>query len=243
MKGRSLIMILWLILTIISNVPNTVYAQNTHRDSTEFKIYKHDLGYNAITTTPFTIPQGSLVYQNLFLGINTLEYGVTDRLSIASGISLFGLNSDDGPTGLFFAKYNLYNTDNFVLSISSLSAVNRYNSLKDYTGEKIKVTDIHTALFLNAASIRDANNYITYGLGYYSLYGEGSVIFTAGFCKRLSESIAFIGDLWLPLLNLDSNSRLLLPIPALGFRYFAKSGITVDFGFPFIGLKIPILKP
>jgi len=241
MQNRTSYLRISLWLFLILGFCRITVAQHIHKDTTIYKNHGFDAGYNAITTTPFTIPKGSLVYQNLMLGINTLEYGITDKLSVATGISFFGMNRNRSPLALLFLKYNLYDANNFAVSISSLNSMQRFNY--SWFPEEFDETrfEFNHALFLNAASYKDKYNFVSFGVGAFVLSGESSVIFTLGFSKRATESLAVIGDLWLPRVDFDSPT--LLPIPAIGVRYFTKSGASFDFGFPFVGAKVPLIKP
>ena len=217
-------------------------AQTFSKDSTEYEVNDYDAGYNAITMTPFTLPKGALVAQNLMLGINTLEYGLTDNLSIAAGISFFGVrDASNNPMGLLSIKYKMYDRDGIAVSISSLNAFRKFKVDPAYEEYYDPFESMH-ALFLNSAFYKDKNNFVSVGAGLYGSPGFISVIFTAGFSKRTSKTTAVIGDLWLPVFDLESDTTI-FPFPAIGVRQFLESGITIDFGFPFIGVKIPLIKP
>lgn len=220
---------------------NLLSAQNTPSDTTSYEVNEYDLGYNAITLTPFTIPKGSLVYQNLMLGVNTLEYGVTDKLSVAAGLSFFKLRGGKSPMMLLNVKYKFYDKDNLAFSINSLNAMQRYEGWREWPGTKQTISDFNHAIFLNGAHYKDKSNFFTFGIGVWDLEDEIGPIFTFGFSKRLSRTVSLIGDLWLPIVEIEYN-RGPIPIPAIGFRYHTKSYATFDIGFPFIGAKVPLIK-
>lgn len=231
-----------LILVLTLMYMTSAEAQANSKDSIKYEVNDYDAGYNAITMTPFTIPKGALVAQNLMLGFNTLEYGLTDNLSIATGVSFFGTRRNSSyPTALLSIKYKIYDQNGVAVSISSLNSYQRFKIEPGYEEFYDSYETMH-ALFLNSAFYKDKNNFVSVGAGLYGSQGYMSVIFTAGFSKRTSETMALIGDLWLPIFDLEYDTTI-WPFPAIGFRYFLKSGVTVDFGFPFVGMKIPLIKP
>lgn len=188
--------------------------------------------YLGITTTPYTLPKGAINYQNLYLGYNGIEYGVTDRFSVSAGLSLFNLEGSGGIPFFLFAKYNIYDSPSISVSISNLNII-----YPEYDG-----TGVVSVLYTNAA-FGNKNNFITLGAGYGQSFEENEpvLIFTGGYHNRFSKSIAFIVDVWLAVLDLDSRG-VGIPLPSLGFRFFLKNQITIDAGFPLFGFKIPLKK-
>lgn len=189
--------------------------------------------YLGITTTPYTLPKGAMNYQNLYVGYNGVEYGVTDRFSLSGGFSLFNLTGEGGGAFFTLAKYNFHRSNNTALSISNLNIV--YPS---YDG--IGAVSI---LYANAA-FGNKNNFVTLGAGFGYSFEEADIpvgIFTFGYHNRFSKSTAFIADVWLAVLDLDSNG-VGIPLPSIGFRFFLKNEITIDLGLPLFGFKIPIKK-
>ena len=225
------------ILLIYLSMGSVSIAQEFNTQDEEYEANVYDLPYNAITTTPYTLPKGSLVYQNLNLAINTLSYGIHDRLSVSAGYTPISFGS--GSVAMSQIKYNFYRDENYALSISNLNFYD-FNKLQfGPLGEESRELDIIPIFFLNAAVKNSEHDFWTFGVGAYHADGITNPIFTIGYQNRFSKKVAFIADLWLPFLGTGFFTPL--PIPAVGFRFFGKEGITFDIGFPFVGIKIPFI--
>ena len=205
-------------------------AQTKHSLHNEIDTNEYAATYQAITTTAFTPPKGSLNYQNLFFGINTLEYGVSDNFSLSSGVGISDINLNDGVSFFLFGKYKLFHEDNTAFSISSLNILGSHDLFSDY---------LFSVLYLHG-SFGNYNNFVSFGAGA-SLGPDNVGIITFGYHNRISKSTAFIIDIWLALLDPGSNGGV-LPLPTIGFRSFLDNNIIIDFGFPYIGCKIPFVQ-
>lgn len=191
----------------------------------------HAATYLGITTTPYTLPKGAMNYQNLYVGYNGFEYGLSDRFTISGGFSLFNFTDDGGGAFFTLAKYNFLRTENTAVSLSNLNIV--------YPGyQGLGAVSI---LYTNAA-FGNKNNFVTLGAGFGYSFEESDIpvgIFTFGYHNRFSKSMAFMVDVWLAVLDLDSNG-VGIPLPSIAFRFFLKNDITIDLGLPLFGFKIPI---
>lgn len=203
-------------------------AQKSELDTTYIQTNEYAISYGALTATPYTIPKGSLVYQNLGFTINTLEYGVTDRFSVAAGAPLFNFGITDGPIGFLFLKYNFFKTEGFALSASNLNIF--------HTDNYESKLDVLSIMYLNTA-IGSKNKFVTLGAGFYFPDGEQNAIYTLGYHNKFSDKMAFIADLWIPVQNSSA-----IPLPAAGIRLYLDDGFTIDLGFPFIGFKAPLIR-
>lgn len=230
-----------ILIMLTISLPTLLFGQTEIRDTSSYERNEYDISYNAITTTPFTLPKGAVLYQNFNFVVNTLSYGISDNLSVAVGNSLHAL-FDNGrqksATFMSHIKYKFYQDEKYALSLSNLN----FYEYQRYTIESLEIDekslDVIPILFLNGSVHTSKHSFWTFGIGMYDLLNEPRPIFTVGYQNRFSRSTAFIADLWLPFIGVDTP----LPIPAVGFRFFTKYGGSVDLGFPFIGAKIPIGK-
>jgi len=215
--------IYFLALILLIGIFTPIVGQNVEvKDSLDIRKTQYSKPYNAITSNPFTVPKGSLVYQNLFIGINVLEYGISDKLSISTGFF----------PGLASIKYNFYNNEDFSFSFSNLNII--IPSSNEFIWTPI--------LYLHGALKENEDEFYTFGGGVFFVDGP-KALFTFGYHKRLNNEVGFMIDLWLPNIDLDTGIfGGFLPIPAIGLRFYTKSGASFDVGFPFIGMRIPLKK-
>lgn len=206
-------------------------AQNREPVHSEVDTNVYAATYLGITTTPYTLPKGALNFQNLFIGYNGLEYGVTDKFSLSAGLSLFRFETS-GTTFFLFGKYNLYQSPTTSISLSNLNIFYPENEERGWV----------SVLFANGA-FGHKNHFFTVGGGY-GLDVDNSepvLIFTAGYHNRFSKPVGLMVDVWLAVVDVDSRG-VGIPLPSIGFRFFLKNQITIDLGLPLFGFKIPILK-
>ena len=219
--SRSLASIFLLILFLLIGGNN--YGQSSEYDSTQYSNTTYSRPHSGFTTTPFTIPKGSLVYHNAYLFVNAFEYGVTDRLTVTAGLY----------PGIFSIKYNFVNTPDYAFSFTSLNIAWMSN------GDPYVVP----ILYLHGAFIEGRDNFFTLGGGVYIIEGTPRSIFTIGYHRRLTDKLGLMLDLWLP--HLDDDIDIIggfLPMPMIGFRFYTESGAAFDIGFPQIGMRIPLVK-
>lgn len=243
MKKSIPTLALSLIMLTIS-LPNLLLGQAAAKDTSSYERNEYDISYNAITTTPFTLPKGAFLYQNFNLVVNTLSYGFTDNLSVSVGTSLHALLNDrrhNYATLMSQIKYNFYQDEKYAFSVSNINFYEYekyYNFQIDENERNINVVPI---LFVNGSVHTSKHAFWTFGVGMYGLLDDPQPIFTIGYQNRFSKNMAFIADLWVPLVEIESSAGP-LPIPALGVRFFKKDRGSIDLGFPFIGAKVPIGK-
>lgn len=188
--------------------------------------------YLSITTSPYTLPKGALNYQNLYVGYNGLEWGVTNRFSLSGGLSLFRFETS-GTTFFLFGKYNLFRNKTTSISLSNL---NIFYPLND------RERGIVSVLFANGA-VGDKNQFISLGAGYGLDFNseEPVLIFTVGYHNRFSDIAGLLVDVWLAVVDVESRG-IGIPLPSIGIRFFLDNDITVDLGLPVFGFKVPIRK-
>lgn len=217
-----------LIIVLLSSV---ISAQSDEFPNAQVDTNVYAASYLGITTTPYTIPKGALNYQNLYIGYNGLEYGITDRFSLSAGLSLFRFETS-GNTFFLFGKYNLYQSPTTAISLSNLNIIYPEEDERGWV----------SVLYANGA-FGNKNHFFTLGGGY-GLDIDNSepvLIFTAGYHNRFSKRIGLMIDVWLAIVDLDSRG-VGIPLPSIGFRFFLNNQITIDLGLPLLGFKIPIRK-
>lgn len=219
----------YIYITVLILSGSSIFGQPETKDSISSGIYAYDRGYNIITTTAFTIPKGTLIYQNFLFVVNNFEYGLSDNASIGSGFSLFGTLHTTIKLKLFQKKkltVSLFN-----LNLFFPKANNAFIPI----------------VYLNGAKSINETDYFSFGTGLFHVEKPSS-IFTVGYHKRFSKSWAFMFDLWLPNINFvfskqeERNKYFFFPIPMIGVRYFSKSGATFDLGYSFLAMKYPLIK-
>lgn len=161
----------------------------------------------------FNLKKGEGYYQNSYLIINSLNYGVTDFFSIGGGFELISTFSPDTEPFFFFTpKINSRISENFYISGGLLIA---------------RADEFTLGTTYALATYGNHNDNITAGLGWGFIEGDFSnePIITLGGMTRIARKFSLITENWFVP---DVNSYY--PIISYGVRFFGEK-IAVDLGF------------
>lgn len=191
---------------------NIVDAQNLRKDGSYWFPNPNPTRY-FFTTSAINLERGSGYYQNSYLVINAVNYGITDFFSIGGGFELTSTFSPDvNPFFFLTPKIGIKTTDKFYVGGGLL--------IGNADGYTIGTT-------YGMATYGDNDDNITAGLGWGFFEGEFApepVIMLAGM-TRVSRRISLVSDnLFFP--NDDGYYEII----SYGVRFFGEK-LAVDLGF------------
>lgn len=166
--------------------------------------------------TAFTLRKGEVDYQNIYLSINSFNFGVSDNFSVGGGfelISTFTSLSDGDFSPIFFLNSKLGFKSNEKLRFSAGALYIRVPSDGDFNG-----------LFIpnGTMTIGDENSNVSGSMGL--VFGgestEPNALFSFSGIKRISKRVAFISENW--------------------FNLGEDSGVFVTYGLRFMGEKVSV---
>lgn len=175
--------VLWIfILSMLTTkgwAKGDILPDTTANDSTKIVLIG---GRYVFMQSGFPVEKRTLQYQNLNGLLNDIQYGITDEITLAGGL---------------FLPFYAYIAPQYSLEVAK--------------NQRLVVGDILTSsLFLEEDVLMRANliyggytignidNHATLAMGYLSTnrLPEGSLVFQFGGCKRLSERIFLLGEMW-----------------------------------------------
>ena len=172
-----------------------------------------------LASTAYTLPKGDITLESTYLFINSVHYGITDRVMIGAGGDLFA-----GTVTFFNAKVNILNGERHKIS----AGVNYYrlprNFIETYSGEDVR----DLGMVYGASTWGNSNDHITFGVGYmYMANGFLPPVLNFSATKRITRNIGLVTENWF----LFVGDRTGIPvIISLGARYISKRS-TVDLAF------------
>jgi len=195
---------------------------------------------------PSAIPMGKGYYQNVYLLMNSMNYGLSDHFSIGGGMVI--------PLLFFITP-----------KVSVAVAKNVYLGVGFLAGTTI-IPDaiISGGIPYGLVTVGNTENNLTLGVGYGMLWADGEYlrtrypIFTVSGMKRLSNRFQLVSESWVvpyqaTRYNYDSISYVetksysdeVFVAPSLGLRMIVGSRASLDFAPIFVylnqGLVIPYL--
>jgi hypothetical protein len=139
----------------------------------------------------FNMKKGELYYQNTYLFINSIYYGITDKIYVGAGIDLLStaLYSSDGkfnPSVFIISKYGGKINNNFQLGVVAL--ITKSQSIVSSHSNTM-------GTLYGMSTIGSKDNNMTVGLGWSYFGGDYSAPYmTLGSMVRLSKGCSFITD-------------------------------------------------
>ena len=179
-----------------------------------------------VMPSSFSLKKGQSYYENILIFINTVGYGITDRLSISASTELFSvLFGSQFPLIFMNVKYSIPVVENkvaFGLNVSFLS---------------IPADDFSSFTFMTGtATFGNRNNNFTIGIGGGFQLENGITDevtpLTFSYMGRLSRKLSFVTENWWVFQNdLEDNVGV------------ASAGLRVHFNSEGSGMNIGLIRP
>jgi hypothetical protein len=185
--------------------------------------------------TGIGLKKGEGNYQNLMVGLNSVQYGITDNFSIGGGLEIITLVTTGTPLALYLQPKLSYSlSNNWHVS----GGVYLFASGRNFSSN----SSIFTLPFANLTYGNRDNN-ITVGT-YISTQNGGGQLVLIGGQIRAARKLAFVGELYLAdggaLITLGA--RFITETFNLNFGIFSPALIDSGadpFAIPYIGFTIP----
>jgi len=176
---RVVLMVLFFSLALNGWAERNIVPDTTAPDSTEIVLIG---GRYVFMQSGFPVEKRTLQYQNLNGLVNDIQYGITDEITLAGGLVL--------PFYAYIApQYSVEVAKNQRMIVGDV-----------LTSSLISENDvfIRANLIYGGYTIGNIDNHATLAMGYLSTnrLPEGSLVFQFGGCKRLSERIFLLGEMW-----------------------------------------------
>jgi hypothetical protein len=167
----------------------------------------------------FNLRKGEGYYQNAYIGINTVNYGITDNFTIGGGIELFSTLSGN-PSLMLTPKVNFPISEKFNVGAGAL--------LINIGGLSTRTT---AGILFGTATVGDRETNATVGGGWgfvkqtNNTNGSGTPVFTVCGMTRLAPRWALVSENWIV-----TAKDVQFGIISAGARYMRES-FTIDFAF------------
>ncbi|MHA6249122.1 hypothetical protein ACXYMU_14370 [Pontibacter sp. CAU 1760] len=161
----------------------------------------------------FSLKEGEFYYQNTYLVLNSINIGITDRLTIGAGFELISTFSGE-PIYFITPKYTFPISDKWNAGAGILY-VNA--AMEDFSG---------LGVGYGIVTYGNLDDNITFGTGFGYVDGEasGKPVFTLSGMKRTGRNTAFVSENW--LVPIDGYQG----IYSYGIRFMGEK-MTVDLAF------------
>jgi hypothetical protein len=186
--------------------------------------------------TGIGLKKGEGNYQNLMVGLNSVQYGITDNFSIGGGLEIISLVSTGSPLAVYIEPKLSYSfSNNWHVS----GGVYLFGSGSNFSSNSF----IFTLPFANLTYGNRDNN-VTLGT-YFSTQGNQSepLVLIAGHV-RAARKFSFVGELYIAddSVLITLGGRYMTETFNLNFGLFSPGIIDPDvgiFAIPYIGFTIP----
>lgn len=204
----------------------------------KFSLYNRAANQGILGTTAFGLKRGEKQYSNFLLGFNQLGFGLSDRVSLYTGVEIFsilaGLGAGEfiGP-GFFFRSHYAFPS--------------RGRSVKFGTGVALGgflgLPESYSALPYGVMTAGDEDNNFTAGIAT-GLISEinNPLLFTMAGNLRLSRSVGLATEHWISITGIDGLNTLNFA----GVRFYGEriswkvSLVGVFSDFSFVVSPIPV---
>jgi hypothetical protein len=165
----------------------------------------------------FNLRKGEGYYQNAYIGINTINYGITDHFTIGGGIEIFSTLSGN-PSLMLTPKFNFPISEKFNIGAGALLL--NIGSLKQR---------ISAGIVFATATVGDRETNATFGGGWgfvkntTAISGSSTPVFTVSGMTRLAPRWALVSENWIV-----TAKDVQFGIISAGARYMRES-FTIDF--------------
>jgi hypothetical protein len=175
--------VLWIfilsMLTTIGWAKGDILPDTTANDSSQIVLIG---GRYVFMQSGFPVEKRTLQYQNLNALVNDIQYGITDEITLAGGL---------------FLPFYAYIAPQYSVEV----AKNQRMVVGDILTSSLFLEDdflLRANLIYGGYTIGNIHNHATLAMGYLSTnrLPEGSLVFQFGGCKRLSERIFLLGEVW-----------------------------------------------
>jgi len=191
---------------------------------------------NLLAPTGFGLRKGAANYQNTMLFFHTINYGITDHISIAGGFELASLLFSSGPIPGIIISPKISTASDKSINVAAGVTIFRHRD-----------NSLNATLIYTATSFGDRDNNFTMGVSFGNIGGrwEKQPMITLSGMGRLSKKFSLVTENWV-FLDTDISGGEILIFSFSG-RYLAPS-ITVDFGLflsfgnvrgPWLGVALP----
>jgi hypothetical protein len=181
--------------------------------------------------TGIGLKKGEGNYQNLMVGLNSVQYGITDNFSVAGGLEIISLFTTGTPGVIYFQPKLSYSfTKNFHVSGGGYLFVSGFDNSGNF-------------LFLPFASLTFGNRDNNFSVGTY-VSTQGGALFLISGQVRVAQKFSLVGDIYVAGggASFTLGGRFMTETFGLNFglfRPFGSSSITGFFTIPYVGVIVP----